>query len=93
MFHCDLSLLYGWNFPAMLDDGNDGHPMGFLVIFLQDNGRPCLGNWNETKPNAEPGEVDCVLEETPEEIGGDFSWPGLKNGGVIWGFPEMGVPQ
>eukprot|EP00434_Breviolum_minutum_P022929 symbB.v1.2.020228.t1/scaffold1690.1/size105730/2 len=34
-----------------------------VVESAKDNGRPCLGAWNETKPVAEPNEVDCVLEE------------------------------
>ena len=70
--------------------------IGFSIIFVQDNGRPCLGNWNETKPNAEPNEVDCVLEETLVHCVFFFWLMAWSNkGGVIdiWGFPEMEVPQ
>ena len=96
-FPYDLSLLYGWDFPAMLDERwKWWKSHGIFVIFVQDNGRPCLGYWNKTKPNAEPGEVDCVLEEMLAEICGDFSfmawskqWRSHRSGGFLkWGYPN-----
>ena len=82
-FPYDLSLLC-WDFPAMLDDGNDGNPHGILVILSRTMAGPVWATgMRRSRTRSRVKSTACSKGRLKKSVEIFLSWPGLNNGGDI----------